>query len=200
VSRMRRVLNHILTIPENPRWYVPLIVVNLGGALYGFSWYAQQLAASPPVLWPVIPDSPLAVLSFGILLLSLRAGRPWPLLLAYALLSSAKYGLWTVFVIGQHFFVGRVYDFENVHLILSHGGMFVQALLFARYWRPGRVYVLLGGAWFLFNDFMDYVVGTHPTLPSPELLPYVAAFSVVTTLAFTMSLFIAGPSGGVPDD
>lgn len=148
-----------------------LAAINLAGAVFGFLWYADQLAGSPRHLWPVIPDSPLAALYFGVLMLALYRGRRVHWLESLAFFGMFKYGLWTPTVLGRYMQLQGAADFESVHLSLSHLGMALAALIFVRYLdTPPRVAVPVW-LWYVFNDYMDYTHGTHPFLPAGALLP-----------------------------
>lgn len=173
----------LLGLPENRRLLPWLASANLLSSVYGFLWYRQQLSASPGYLWPVIPDSPLAALVFGIFLTGLVFGRRQPLLEAFAHLSMVKYGLWTVLVLGWDMLLHGVRDFETIHLSLSHLVMAVEAMVFLRVYHPGMAAGLAAWSWFLFNDFMDYIWGTHPILPDPGQIVYVRGVAVFTSLA-----------------
>lgn len=179
----------ILDLPNNRRLLPILAAANLIGAVYGFLWYAYQLSISPRYLWPVIPDSPLAALSFGLFLTTLYFRRRVPLLEAYAYLSMIKYGLWTVLVLSQDMILSGVATFEELHLTTSHFIMAVQSLIFMRRLHPGLAAGLAAGVWFVFNDYMDYVHGTHPFLPNPDQIGYVRTIAVFTSLT-AASFFI----------
>ncbi len=173
----------LLDLPEHRRLVALLAGANLIGAAYGFLWYAGQLSTSPQYLWPVIPDSPLAALSFGLFLMALYLGRRIPLLEAFAYLSMIKYGLWTVLVLGQDMVINRAATFEGIHLTASHFIMAVQPVIFMRRLHPGLAAGAAAWAWFLFNDYMDYFQGTHPYLPDPSQIGYVRGVAYFTSLA-----------------
>src|SRR5690625_5647243 len=46
-----------------------LFIINLFGTIYGYLWYAGQLAITPAVFIPFVPDSPTATLFFTIFLI-----------------------------------------------------------------------------------------------------------------------------------
>lgn len=148
-----------------------LAAINLAGAVFGFLWYFEQLAGSPPRLWPVIPDSPLAALYFGVLMLALYRGRRIHWLESLAFFGMFKYGLWTPIVLGRFMQLYGVTSFEEVHLSLSHLGMALAAVIFIRYLDPPPRTAVPVWLWYVFNDYMDYTRGTYPFLPADELLP-----------------------------
>ncbi|MCL4425549.1 MAG: DUF1405 domain-containing protein [Firmicutes bacterium] len=190
MRRVRSLTRLILTIPEKPGLVWILITVNLLGAVYGFSWYYHQLEATSWRAWPVVPDSPLSTLLFGLVLLLIQLKRRVVWLEAIAYLSLLKYGFWTVLVLGHYAIVYHSLDFETTHLILSHGAMALEAIIFLRYYPPRLKVTLLAVAWGLFNDYMDYFRGFHPTLPAPEFVNGIAVLSFFSSLFFGTGLIL----------
>lgn len=171
-----------------PRWWRILFWVNLLGSLYGFWWYRWQLISTPVWQWLIVPDSPGSTLLFSFFLWYLlstgdrwaRRDGPvrlqgWPGWLgAFAFLANMKYGLWTAIVLPQAGIVSGEWAFDHVHLSLSHFGMWLQGILFLRRYRPGVWPALAAWTGMYFQDYVDYwLLGTHPTLPVPELAPSV---------------------------
>lgn len=186
MERLRQMVEKLFRLPLDRRWLWVLLLVNLVGAGYGFCWYREQLAVTPLGYWPVVPDSPLSVLFMSMVISLLLAGRRSELLEAVAYISLAKYGAWTVFVIAMYWMKGGRVVFEDVHLVVSHGAMVAQAVVFARQFVPRPVPVLAAGAWFALNDYFDYWVGVHPTLPDPSY------FAVVKFQAVAATVFAGG--------
>ncbi|MBI2874103.1 MAG: DUF1405 domain-containing protein [Firmicutes bacterium] len=171
------------SIPLSRRWLGLLLAVNLFGTGYGIYWYREQLAATPVRFWPVVPDSPTAVLLFSLMLYLLLRGLRKPLLEAFAYAYLFKYGLWTVLVIGRAVSLAGEASFEDLHLSLSHAGMAVESILFARVYRPRLSHVLVAGAWLLFNDYMDYFRLFHPDLPQDALFQFSKWIAIGLSLA-----------------
>src|SRR5699024_12530456 len=71
-----------------------LFIVNLGGTIYGYMWYEAQLAITPTVFIPFVPDSPTASLFFTIFLFFFFFHVNTPYIEALALTSLFKYGIW----------------------------------------------------------------------------------------------------------
>lgn len=191
---LRGLIRWLQSIPEDRRWLPWLIAINLGGAVYGFNWYAEQLRHTPWVYWPVVPDSPGSALLFSFFLIGLALRRRWPLLEGVASMMMIKYGLWTLVVMSHYWLTTGTAPFESVHLSISHAGMAIESLLFLRVYRPGMAYGILGLAWLLFNDAWDYLGGTHPTLPLPEAIGWVSVFAVSLSLA-AFALFLVVTRG-----
>lgn len=177
-------------IPRSRLWLKILIMINLLGSLYGFNWYYHQLRSTPIKFWPVVPDSPLSTLLFSFLLIVFYFGRRSPLLEGIAYLSMIKYGLWTVVVFIQYWVVRQQFDFESIHLSLSHLGMAIEAIIFMRVFSPSIAYAVVGVLWLLFNDYMDYVRGFHPNLPAPELETLVGWTALALTSVAAASFFV----------
>lgn len=182
-------------------WWAALLAVNFLGSLYGFWWYRWQLAETPVRYWPVVPDSPgstfLLTLFLGVLLVGRVPGadpetgapvglRGWPALLgAVAFASNMKYGLWTATVLPLHALTAGRWTFDDVHLTLSHAGMWVQGLLFLRYYRPSPGAALAAWAWLFFQDGVDYWLWhTHPTLPDEAMEPTARAVALALSLVW----------------
>lgn len=167
------------TVPRSRRWWWALLGVNAVGSVYGFLWYQDQLRATAPWQWPVVPDSPGSTLLFACFLLALLSGRRPGWLAALALVSLMKYGLWTALVLPYNVVVlGSALRFDDVHLTLSHFGMWVQGLIFARVYPPPLGWALAAWGWLYLQDYVDYVHGLHPALPSAELFGPAAAIAV----------------------
>jgi uncharacterized membrane protein YpjA len=160
----------------------PIALVNLVGTFFGFVYYAPQFAATPVVMWPIVPVSPLATLYMSLSLALWRleySGRLAQLVHVLAFIGCLKYGLWTVYV--QVFIEGSGVLPLSVwlegpgyiplwlwhFLIWSHAAMAVQAFLIHRY-ADFRLAAVAGAVgWFTLNDVFDYFVtilgGPHHT-------------------------------------
>lgn len=179
-------------MPTRRFWVACLIVVNLLGSLWGFNWYYWQLKSTPLYLWPVVPDSPGSTLLFSFFLIGLWFGRRWPWFEGIVSLAMMKYGFWTVLVMGHYWLTARTATWESVYLSASHLGMAVEAMLFLLVYRPAWPWGLLGAAWLYFNDWMDYFSPylTHPNLPLPEYVNWVAQTAVGLTTASLIIYFV----------
>jgi len=138
-----------------------IALINLAGTAFGFWYYRFQFAETPPVAWPVVPDSPAATLFIGLSLGLWRLGRPNELVNALAFFGCIKLGGWTPFV--QLFIEGPaapgaiptwLYQF----LIWSHLAMVVEAFLIHRYSSFPVWAVAVATGWYLLNDIVDYLL------------------------------------------
>jgi uncharacterized membrane protein YpjA len=179
-------------LPDKRHLFPLLIGANLLGAVYGFYWYRYQLAGTPWYYWPVVPDSPLAVLFFTLFLVNIYIHRRQYWVEAFGYLAMLKYGLWTPFVLAQAGVATGNFDFESFHLSLSHLAMAIEAWIFLRYYIPPSRYAIRLLLWFLANDYLDYFWGTHPTLPAPQYKTYAAVVAFGSTIiSFLLVLYYA---------
>lgn len=149
-------------------WLV--VAINLAGTAFGFWFYYPQLQATPMVVWPIVPVSPLATLFMAMSLAAWRlelSGRAVQVLHVLAFFGCLKYGLWSVFV--QVFLEGTANQGFLMwqFLIWSHAGMLVQAFLVQRYATFPIPAVAGVTAWFTVNDVFDFFLtafgGPHHT-------------------------------------
>lgn len=182
---MPKLLN--LLFSWRPFFYV-LLILNFFGALYGFWWYRGQLQETHYLLWPFVPNSPLAVLYFFIALLFFLHGKRSVFWEGLAYFGLIKHGLWTVAIITAYKLAGHT-NLENILLWTGHFGMALQAMLFWTYYGRPLSYPLAAGivSWYLFNDFLDYIVGIHPQVDTS-----VINLTTVQGFAITYSLLLAG--------
>jgi uncharacterized membrane protein YpjA len=192
-----------------PRWLAPLpravenlglrlawlvVAVNLVGTAFGFWYYRFQFAAEPPVVWPVVPDSPVATLFIALSLALWKLGRSSETVNALAFFGCWKLGLWTPFVLvafADGFLAATALPMY-AFLLGSHLMMVVEAFVVYRYsdFPVGAVAVAV--AWYGFNDLVDYfvpVIGTphHTLLPGQRVVD-----GTITHLSPTHELAAAG--------
>jgi uncharacterized membrane protein YpjA len=99
-----------------------------------------------------------------------------------------KYGFWTMFVFAQAWIARRAAYPEEMFLFASHLAMAVEAIMYSRYYSPGRPAIVGCGLWSVFNDYMDYFRGFHPTLPMMEFYQSVRAVSLASTYIVVLGL------------
>ena len=156
--------------------------------LDGFNWYREQLASTPIRYWPVVPDSPLSCLLFSFVLILIYARRRFRLLEGIAYISMIKYGFWTMSVFAQAWIARRAAYPEEMFLFASHFAMALEAIIYSRYYSPGRPAIVGCGLWSVFIDYMDYFRGFHPTLPMMEFHQSVRAVSLASTYIVVLGL------------
>lgn len=140
-----------------------VLLLNIAGVFVGLWFYSGQLASSSPLFWLFIPDCPLYIFLCILLLLG-KIKSDFLCLIISA--NTLKYGLWTILVL---FFYGTYY-FSAADILmysifmLGHLGMAAEGfLLFPK--KVGTHALLFLLAWFLLNDFVDYALGAHPSIP-----------------------------------
>jgi len=105
-----------------------------------------------------------------------RPAMQW--LAAIAFVSNMKYGLWTATVLPEAG-IKFGWEFQFVHLSLSHAGMWLQAMIFARFYKPALVPALGALLFMWFQDLIDYkALMTHPTLPYESEFAFAAGMAV----------------------
>jgi len=158
-----------------PRWAAPVpeavedlglrfvwvvVALNLGGTAFGFWFYRHQFAETVPVMWPFVPDSPVATLlaaaAFGLWAL----GRENEFVTALAFFGNLIFGLWTPWVLFV-FTDASVADSGlamHTFLVVSHLGMALQALVLHRIAEFRLPAVAVATAWYTINLGTDYFV------------------------------------------
>jgi uncharacterized membrane protein YpjA len=178
----------------------PVVAANLLGTAFGFWYYRFQFADEPLVMWPFVPDSPLATLFVAAAFAAWRLGRTNEYLNALAFFGCLKLGLWTPYVLAafSDAFLRTTPVPMYAFLFTSHLAMVVEAFVLHRVADfPVRA-VAVAVAWYGFNDVVDYfvpIVGVphHTYLPLRDgayvggstVLQIAAAGAVTLTLAAT---------------
>ncbi|MBS4023204.1 MAG: DUF1405 domain-containing protein [Dethiobacter sp.] len=157
---MRKLLSSLI----NSSWFFnSLLFINFFGTIYGFYWYESQFAVTPLYFWPFVANSPLSVLYIFIVLILFKQRKRSAFWEGLAYFGLIKHGLWTVVIVTVNHLAGNIYP-ENFLLWFGHAGMALQAVLFWYYF--GLPLSLFQAAaisgWYIFNDYLDYVVGIHP--------------------------------------
>ncbi|MGG7617952.1 DUF1405 domain-containing protein [Robertmurraya sp. GLU-23] len=141
-------------------WF--LLVINILGTIYAYYWYRYQLAETPPIFLLFVPDSPTACLFFVFVLVAFLLGRNWPLFEALAMVTLFKYGIWAVVMNYLVLVVSGELDMIGYMLMLSHGAMALQGLLYAPFYRFKAWHLVVTGIWTIHNDVIDYVFKMLP--------------------------------------
>jgi uncharacterized membrane protein YpjA len=181
---MRFLRNFFTAVALDRRWWWVVLGVNFFGSLYGFWWYRGQLLATPRWQWLIVPDSPGATFLLCIWLAFLLAGVDWrkpgmQVLGAIAFVSNMKYGLWTATVLPE---AGTKFgwEFDFIMLSCSHAAMWVEGLLYARFYKPALPAALCALGWMWFQDLIDYfVLNTHSTLPYDSELAFARFMAII---------------------
>ncbi|WP_459888951.1 DUF1405 domain-containing protein [Halostagnicola bangensis] len=182
-------------------WVV--VAINLLGTVFGFWYYSPQLSETAAVMWPWVPDSPLATLFIALAIACWKLGHEIPWLTALAFFGNIILGLWTPFTLivfadayaGLHW---AMYQF----LFWSHLAMVLQAFVLHRITDFPVYAVAIALLWYGSNLIVDYFVPItgephHTTIPvardtemflEADALGVIAAGEVTFTL---IALFFA---------
>ena len=172
---MKRFLE-LFVRPKTWIWFV--IVINFGGVIYGWFYYEYQLISSPPYLWIFIADCPNSALFVAVSLILIVKDRKNDVLNFFASCNALKYGIWTCFVIllYHRYFLSPERRLLYSCMFISHTLLALEAIPLAYTVKFNRKCVITL-FWLLLNDFMDYVIGTHPYMPL-EKIGLVAEFTI----------------------
>src|SRR5690625_4745137 len=161
-----------------------LFIVNLIGTVYGYMWYKSQLVITPTIFLPFVPDSPTASLFFTIFLLFFIFNKNVPYIEALAITSLFKYVVWAVVMNLFTLFIDGSLSWQGYMLIVSHGAMAIQGLLYAPYYKIKLKHLTVAGIVLLHNEIIDYVFGMMPIYSS--LTDYMKEIGYFT---FWLSIF-----------
>jgi uncharacterized membrane protein YpjA len=204
-TRSSRLPSYLAPLPERVedfalRYAWIIVAINLAGTAFGFWYYRFQLAQTPLVMWPFVPDSPAATLFVALSLAAWKLDYDVEWLHMLAFFGNIKLGLWTPFV--QLFLngPGGIEPWLYWFLIVSHLAMSLQSFLIYRYAEFSVGAVAVATVWYGLNDIVDYfapLVGEfHHTFLRAELVngaldhsvrahDLAAAAAVTLTLAAT---------------
>jgi uncharacterized membrane protein YpjA len=176
--------------PWQPRFTIPLVLINALGSVYGYYWYHEQLAATPYHLWLFVSDSPLSSTLFTLALLIRGNGPLRRLFQVVAFTAAIKYGLWAIVIITDYWVLYKNVEYTEIMLWVSHLGLAAEGIIFLKTMQFERVISYIAGIWMLLNDIMDYYTGLHPYLfaSGQELLAMITA--LILTVFITGSLLM----------
>ncbi|KHE67338.1 DUF1405 domain-containing protein [Halobacillus sp. BBL2006] len=179
-------ISYILT---NQAFLIVLFFVNLFGTIYGYIWYESQLSITEPIFLIFVPDSPTASLFFTIFLGFLIFNKNAPYIEALAIITLFKYGVWAVVMNGLTFIEYGSLPWTGYMLIISHGAMAIQGLLYAPYYTIRLKHIAVAAIWTLHNDVIDYVFGQMPVYPA--IVQYMDQIGYFTFWLSILSIGIA---------
>ena len=181
-----------------------IVAINLVGTAFGFWYYQAQLAATPMVMWPMVPDSPLATLAIALALAAWKLGHELPWLTAIAFFGNIILGLWTPYTLLAFYdtYASFTHPLMFQFLFWSHLGMVVQAFILHRITDFPVWAVAVATAYYAFNLIVDYfvpIVGEphHTSIPVGRDEPMFLGADAIGVIAagevsFTMlALFFA---------
>lgn len=141
-----------------------LFFCNLLGTIYGFYWYRYQIEDTAWYWNFFVPDSPTSSGLFTLVILLWLIRKSSPFLEMLSMVTNIKYGIWACGVIFTYGIADGGIEAQNWMLVLSHGAMAVEVILYNFAYKFDWRLLWIGAVWLLFNDFVDYVYGIHPYL------------------------------------
>jgi uncharacterized membrane protein YpjA len=189
MAYIRYFLLYIRKLLVNDYFLMILLVINALGTLYGYYWYRDQLAFAPIYFLPFIPDSPTASLFFCIVLVGFLRKKHYPLFEALAITNLFKYGVWAVGMNIASGFTGYHLVFGNYMLIVSHGSMALEGLLYARYFKIKPWHLAIAAVFLLHNEIIDYVFHMMPWYD--PLIHYQRLIGYLTFWLSIVSIYLA---------
>ncbi|MFH0860625.1 MAG: DUF1405 domain-containing protein [Candidatus Altiarchaeota archaeon] len=169
-----------------------IVCANLGGALFGFTaYYGGQLKDTPTLLRIFVPDCPFYALLFGICLGLLHFRVKNDLLYYLISVGAVKYGFWTVFVLIRYsdFYFQPGLKLMYALIFLGHIGLFLEPVMLLGRVKVGWHFIFPALLWYLLNDYVDYVFGTYPPLPS-DSLAFMFPASALMSVFFSLAVYI----------
>lgn len=173
VSDIPAWLQPVPTVIENLglRFVWLVVGINLAGTAFGFYYYLPQFSITPAVMWPFIPDSPLATLFIAAALGSWALGWKNEYLLALAFFGNVILGFWTPWTLA--IFSDAFMEINSLpmytFLFVSHLLMVVQALVLHRVADFPLRAIIVAAVWYTVDltvDFFIPIVGeSHDWLP-----------------------------------
>lgn len=154
-----------------------IVAINLVGTAFGFWYYAAQFGATPTVMWPWVPDSPMATLFIALALACWKLGYEKPWLTSLAFFGNIILGLWTPFtllVFADAY--SPLHPLMYQFLFWSHLSMVVQAFVLHRISDFPVKGVAIALFWYASNLIVDYhvpIIGEphHTVIPVPRTEP-----------------------------
>ena len=185
----KKPMKQIYPILGNRYFLWLLLIVNTFGTIYGYDWYGWQLAETPTIFLPFVPDSPTACLFFVIVLIGFLMGKNWPLFESLAIVTLLKYGFWAVVMNLLVLIQTGELGLSGWMLVFSHAGMAIQGLLYAPFYRFKVWHLIVTGIWTLHNDVIDYLFNMMPSYKVlDQFTPQIGYFTFWLSV---FSLFIA---------
>lgn len=145
-----------------------LLICNLAGTIYGYIWYDTQLSVTDWQYLIFVPDSPTASLFLCLVILAFIFNKNFAIIEALAFVSLFKYGVWAVLMNIIMFIDERQIFLNGLMLIISHGIMALEAIIFYPRMKISVIGLIVAMIWVFHNDVIDYVFKQYPYYPFIE--------------------------------
>lgn len=159
-----------------------MLVCNLLGSIYGFYWYHNQMAETEWYWNFFVPDSPTSSSFFTLVILLFLLRSSSPLLEMISMVTNIKYGVWACGVIITYWVADHDVQPADLMLMMSHGAMAVEVILYNFAYRFDWRLLWVGAAWLLYNDFVDYVYDIHPWFQDDRFTAYFTFWTPILSL------------------
>jgi uncharacterized membrane protein YpjA len=170
-----------------------LIAVNMAGFLLGVYNYYGSLAESPPYLWPLIADCPVAVLLFSLVCCLFYSRRKVPNLLIFlASVYMIKYGIWTLSAIVLYWplYAASGDQITGALNFALHCGLILEGVVLSAKISHKIRDMLIVMIILIASDYSDYFLGTLPDIPGTHVgFLMVESFIVSMVLPFFIHIF-----------
>lgn len=171
------------------KFLLVLFLINFFGTIYGYLWYAPQLATTPDIFLIFVPDSPTASLFFTVFLFFFLFNKNVPYIEALGLVTLFKYGTWAVVMNLLTLAIDGSLSPAGYMLMASHAGMAIQGILYAPFYKIKLRHLVVAGIWTLHNDVIDYVFDMMPSYST--LMVYMNEIGYFTFWLSIASLLLA---------
>lgn len=181
-------MHWIYSILANRQILFALLLVNIFGTIYGYIWYGSQLANTPIIFLPFVPDSPTASLFFVFVLLAFLFKKNCGLMEALAMITLLKYGVWAVVMNILTLITTGELPWEGYMLIASHLGMAMQGILYSPFYRIKPWHLIFAAIWTIHNEMIDYVFDMMPHYG--DLIQYINYIGYFTFWLSILSIWV----------
>ncbi len=198
---MEDITDFFFRFKKEPKARFLVLIACIIGTLFGFYYYLGQFETTPVYLWLFVPDSPFFTFMYVLILSFYSFGMRSNTFDAFAFIGLNKVGIWTIFVLlynYDYYFSPGTRDFRFV-IFLLHVGMMLVALTLLKEMEKLKIreYLMLFGFLTLF-DIVDYVIGTHPVIPSGSVdAAKLAAFALTITVSALTFYYLESKSKGI---
>lgn len=176
----------------NDELMLTIVILNVLGFLTFPIYYGAQITRTNPLLWLFVPDCQLSALLFGAALFLIMIKKEVKWLTQLGILSSIKYGLWTIIVLlpNMNFYITIGGELDYYAVLISHFFLLAQTIIIIKKLKFNKQ-ILPAVIFLALNDASDYLLSTHPYLPS-EFIPVMGIITPLITLGLTlMSHYLA---------
>jgi len=184
---MEGITDFFFRFKKGPKARCVVLFACIIGTLFGFYYYLGQFEITPVHLWFFVPDSPFFTFMYVLILIFYSFGMRSNTFDAFAFIGLNKVGIWTMFVLlynYDYYFSPGTRNFRFVIFLLHIGMVLVSLTLLKEMGKlKMQAYSIVFG-FFMLYDAVDYVIGTHPIIPSGSVeAAKLMAFALTVTIS-----------------